>query len=144
MFSPRGTMKMKPRCSSELSSEMQCASRDPRHGPAVVLDADECTSKGIHRLSSQFPCPQSGAVDDGVDLELPRQRLGLGGERPVDLPLDDAAALLPNFAEQPLHINIRVDHGSEVRVRVLQTQLGVDAVLPRSVPDHDGTRRPRS
>ena len=69
--------------------------RYPRHGPAVVLDAHERPSKGIHRLAGQLPRPQAGTVHDGVDLEFPRQRRLPGAESgPVDLPVDDCGSLL--------------------------------------------------
>ena len=103
--------------------------RDAGHGFAVVSDANQCASQGIHGIAGQFPGPQAGAVDDGIDFKLAAERLCLCREGTSDLELDDAAAELANFAEQPRHVDVGVDHGGKMSVRVAQTECGVDAVL---------------
>ena len=45
---------------------------DPRHGDPIVPDADQCAAQGIHRLAGELTGTQPGAVDDGIDFELPQ------------------------------------------------------------------------
>ena len=65
---------------------------DPWHGSPVVPDADERAAERMHESSAEFPGPQAGAIDDGIDSIPSRQRLFLLAQGTADSVLEDAAA----------------------------------------------------
>ncbi len=102
---------------------------DPWDRGPIVPDTDQRTAQRIHRVVRELPGPQASAIDDRIDSKLPGQLLLLPGERAGDPGFQDAAARTSGLAEQPRHVLIGVDHRREMRIRVLQTQLGIDAIL---------------
>ena len=116
--------------------------RQPGHGAAVVLDADDRPAERRHRVLGELAGPEARAVDDRLGPVLPRQRLLLAAQRADDLALDDRAAGRAGPVEEPAHVHVRVDHRRQVRVGVPQPEPGVDAVLGDQRRDRAGTRGP--